>query len=83
MVLTLPRIWSAVATEAVYSKEEAADWALPRLPEEHRVVLRLARAAYRGDEEDSWDDLRPRVRAYADHVVSQIARARTEVDRTT
>ena len=29
VVLTLPRIWSAVATEAVYSKEEAADWAMP------------------------------------------------------
>ena len=83
VVLTLPRIWSAVATEAVYSKESAADWALPRLPEEHRAVLERARAAYRGEAEDSWDDIRPRVRAYADHVVSEIERARTEADRTT
>jgi len=75
VVLTLPRIWSAIATEAVYSKEDAADWALPRLPEEHRAVLELARAAYRGDVKDSWDDIRPQVRAYADHVVSEIERA--------
>lgn len=75
VVLTLPRIWSAVATEAVYSKEGAAGWALPRLPEEHRAVLQRARAAYRGEAEDSWDDIRPQVRAYADHVVSEIERA--------
>ena len=37
VVLTLPRIWSALETDAVYSKEEPADWALPRLPEEHRA----------------------------------------------
>lgn len=79
VVLTLPRIWSALATGAVYSKEEAADWALPRLPEEHRSVLELARAAYRGEVEDSWDDLRPQVRAYADHVVAEIERARFDI----
>jgi predicted nucleotidyltransferase len=84
VVLTLPRIWSAVATEAVYSKDDAAGWALPRLPEEHRAVLELARAAYRGEAEDSWDDLGPQVRAYADHVVSEIERARLkEADRST
>jgi streptomycin 3"-adenylyltransferase len=74
VVLTLARIWSAVATETVHSKESAADWALPRLPEEHRAVLELARAAYRGEAEDSWDDTRIQVRAYADHVVSEIER---------
>jgi predicted nucleotidyltransferase len=83
VVLTLPRIWSAVATEAVYSKEDAAGWALPRLPEEHRAVLERARAAYRGEAQNSWDDIQPQVRAYAGHVVSEIERARAERDRTT
>jgi predicted nucleotidyltransferase len=83
VVLTLPRIWSAVATEAVHSKEGAADWALPRLPEEHRAVLERARAAYRGEGADSWDDIRPQVRAYADHVVAEIERALVETGRTT
>jgi predicted nucleotidyltransferase len=83
VVLTLPRIWSAVATGAVYSKEDAAGWALPRLPEEHRAVLERARAAYRGEAEDSWGDATPQVRAFADHVLSEIERARTETNRTT
>lgn len=83
VVLTLPRIWSAIATEVVHSKESAAGWALPRLPEEHRAVLERARAAYCGEAEDSWDDIRPQVRAYADHVVSAIARVRAEAFRTT
>jgi predicted nucleotidyltransferase len=82
VVLTLPRIWSAVATDAVHSKESAADWALPRLPEEHRAVLELARAAYLGEVQDSWDDIRPQARAYAHHVVAEIERACAETDRT-
>jgi predicted nucleotidyltransferase len=74
VVLTLARIWSAVESQDVHSKESAADWALPRLPAGHRAVLELARAAYRGEAEDSWDDIRPQARAYADHVVSEIER---------
>lgn len=83
VILTLPRIWSAVATSAVHSKESAAGWALPRLPEEHRAVLERARAAYCGEAEDSWDEIRAQVWAYADHVASEITRARTETGRTT
>lgn len=77
VVLTLPRIWSAIATDTVHSKESAADWAIPRLPPEHRGVLQRARAAYRGDAQDAWDDM-SEVRAYASHVVSEIARARPD-----
>lgn len=82
VVLTLPRIWSAVATQEVYSKEDAATWALSRLPDEHRAVLERALAAYRGEAEDLWDDIRPQIRACVDHVVSEIVRARAETDST-
>jgi hypothetical protein len=74
VVLTLPRIWSAIATNDVHSKETAAAWALPRLPEEHRPVLERARAIYGGEPEEPWDDVLPQVRAYAKHVVSEIER---------
>jgi predicted nucleotidyltransferase len=74
VVLTLPRIWSAVATDEVHSKDSAAAWALRRLPEEHRPVLERARATYRGAPEEPWDEMLPQVRAYADHVVSEIER---------
>lgn len=75
VVLTLPRIWSAIETDEVHSKDSAAAWALPRLPETHRHVLERARAAYLGEPEESWDDLLPQVRAYAAHVVGEIERA--------
>lgn len=74
VVLTLARIWSGIETDAVRSKDAAADWALPRLPPQLRPVLARARAIYLGDEEERWDDLRPQVGAYAEHVVAEIDR---------
>lgn len=75
VVLTLARIWSTVATGLIRSKDEAASWALERLPPVHRPVLARAQAIYLGREPERWDDLRPRVRPFADHVVAEIERA--------
>ncbi|MEY9992228.1 putative nucleotidyltransferase [Streptomyces sp. V4I8] len=55
VLLTLARIWTTLATGAIRSKDAAADWALPRLPAEHRPVLAHARAVYLGDEAERWD----------------------------
>jgi predicted nucleotidyltransferase len=78
VVLTLPRIWTAIATDSVHSKDSAAQWALARLPKEHRPVLARARAVYLGERDaESWDDVLPQVRAYADYVISEIERAKT------
>ena len=74
VILTLARIWSTVATGVIRSKDAAADWALTRLPEEHRAVLARARAIYLGEQEERWDDLRPRVRPHAERVVAEIQR---------
>ena len=74
VVLTFARIWTTIATGAVRSKDAAADWALVRLPEEHRPVLARARAIYVGDREERWDDLAPRVRPHVDHIVREIER---------
>jgi predicted nucleotidyltransferase len=73
-VLTLARIWLTVETGEIGPKERAADWVLERLPEEHSEVLARARAIYLGEEDERWDDLRPRVRPYADHVAGEIRR---------
>jgi predicted nucleotidyltransferase len=75
VILTLPRVWAVVATDGVHSKLGAAEWALSRLPPEHRHVLERACAIYRGEEEDRWDDIRPQVDAYTAYVVSEIERA--------
>ena len=40
VILTLARIFSSLATGMVRSKDEAADWVLARLPEEHRAPAR-------------------------------------------
>jgi hypothetical protein len=74
VILTLARIWSTVATDVIRSKDDAAEWALARLPEHHRPVLARARAVYLGDEEERWDDLELRVRPHADYVVGEIER---------
>ncbi|HEY8479664.1 MAG TPA: aminoglycoside adenylyltransferase family protein [Spirillospora sp.] len=80
VVLTLARIWSTVVTGRIRPKDEAADWALARLPDEHRPVLARARSVYLGDEEERWDDLRHRLRPHAAHVVGAIERERERED---
>jgi len=72
VVLTLARIWTSLGTGEFRSKDAAADWALERLPEEHRAVLARARAIYLGEEPEGWDDLAQRVRPHADQVVAEI-----------
>jgi aminoglycoside adenylyltransferase-like protein/nucleotidyltransferase-like protein len=75
-VLTLARIWNAMETDDVLSKDDAASWALQRLPEEHRPVLERARAIYRGEDDERWDDIRPQVAEYVAYVVAQVKQAR-------
>lgn len=79
-VLTFARIWMTVTTGEFATKDEAAAWALSRLPPEHRPVLERARAIYLGHEEDRWDDLRARLQPYADHLIAAITRM-TESER--
>jgi len=82
VILTLARIWSTVATGVIRSKDAAADWALDRLPDEHRAVLARARAIYLGNEAERWDDIRPHVRPHADHLVAEFRRLITARSRT-
>jgi predicted nucleotidyltransferase len=73
-VLTLARVWHSLATGDLAPKDRAAAWALGRLPPVHRPVLARARAIYLGEEDERWDDLRPDVLAWADHVAGEIGR---------
>jgi streptomycin 3"-adenylyltransferase len=76
VILTLARIWSSIATGNIRSKDDAADWALPRLPQEHRAALARARDIYMGEAEERWDDIKSRVRPHADYVIGEIERLR-------
>ncbi len=48
VVLTLARVWYSAATGAIAPKEQAAQWALARLPAAHQAVLLEACEAYLG-----------------------------------
>ena len=77
VVLTFVRIWTTLATGVIRSKDEAADWALPLLPPEHRAVLRYARGNYLDGTPEEWGDLLPRVRPFVDYVIDEIETAST------
>jgi streptomycin 3"-adenylyltransferase len=72
VLLTLARIWSTAESGVIRSKDAAADWALERLPDEHRAALAHARAIYLGEAEERWDGLAARVRPCADFIAGEI-----------
>lgn len=74
ILLTFARIWLTMATGAITSKDEAAAWALQRLPDEHRGVLDRARDLYLAGEDDDWTDVRGAVFEHAAYVVAEIER---------
>ena len=63
------------ATGDIRSKDAAADWALERLPAEHRPLMARARDVYLGEEREHWDDLLPGVRLCAGFLVRAIEEA--------
>lgn len=64
IVLALARIWYSAGTGDIAPKEVAAEWALPRLPAEHQVVLRHAREAYLGRRVDNLGERADEVTAF-------------------
>lgn len=55
VLLTLARMWMTVTTGAIESKDEAARWALPRLPPALQPLLDRARRAYLGECREDWE----------------------------
>lgn len=81
VLLTLARIWTTLATGEIRPKDAAADWALSRLPPEHRPVLEHARNLYLTChyQDEVWsEELKAQVRPHVDHVLSHIDRLRPQ-----
>jgi len=74
VTLTLARMWSTLATVVIRSKDAAADWALERLPEAQRPVLRRARAIYLGEQAEGWEELEDQIGPHTEYVVAEIRR---------
>ncbi|NUR46155.1 MAG: DUF4111 domain-containing protein [Sphingomonas sp.] len=79
IVLALARMWFTASTGAIASKDDAAHWLIERLPEEHRMVVSSAAAAYRGEADDRLADHPAEVSAfihYARAAVVKMAESR-------
>jgi predicted nucleotidyltransferase len=74
VLLTFARIWFTLETGIIGSKDQAAEWAIERLPEQHRGVLDRARELYLEGADDDWTPVMPAVLAHADVVVAEIER---------
>ncbi|HEX7306864.1 aminoglycoside adenylyltransferase domain-containing protein [Lentzea sp.] len=82
VLLTLVRVWVTLATGEIRSKDAAADWAIARLPAEHRPVLEHARDLYRERHyaDEVWShDLEVRVRPCAAEVCDRVDDLRRRV----
>lgn len=73
VLLTLARVWTTLVTGAVSAKDEAADWAITRLPAEHRPPMALAREAYLGQAVVDWEEQRVRLVSLCAFMAEQIA----------
>jgi len=68
VILTLARMWLTAVTGEISPKDVAAEWAIPRLPEEQAKLLDLAGKAYRGECIDNWEGLEPEAAALVYHM---------------
>lgn len=75
-LLVLARVWTTLATGEIRRKDGAADWALARLPGEHRPALASARGVYLGEEDDVWEARLGEARSCADAMAGEIERLR-------
>ncbi len=81
VLLTLARVWLTVQTGDIRTKDEAAAWAMTRLPGDSAAVVGRAREMYLGevDEDDdpavAWAGWTEAVRSAADRMVEAITGA--------
>lgn len=73
VLLTLARMWVTAETGALLPKDEAAAWALPRLPETLAPLLETARLAYLGQAKDRWEGREAQVAALAAYMQARLA----------
>lgn len=80
VILTLARIWATIATGGFLSKDDAAAWAIERLPAEVRAPLSQSRELYLGGGYGTWDD-QEAVRATAAAIRREIELLVDDLDR--
>lgn len=72
VILTLARMLLTASTGEISSKDQAAEWAIPQLPNEHAALLDLAKKAYREECVDKWEGLESEVASLVNHMKKSI-----------
>ena len=57
VILTLARMWLTSSSGRICSKDQAAEWAIPKLAKEHATLLEKAKKAYLEDYDDKWEGM--------------------------
>lgn len=82
VLLTLARMWFTVVTGELCSKDMAAEWVIPRLPQNLAVLLEMARKAYLGECEDCWSDLEAEITSLIAFMSSSIENLFDNIDNS-
>ena len=80
VLLTYPRIWSTLKTNAIRSKPSAANWAIHHLPKAHQPVMQRAKLVCIGVENEHWDDIQLFVKPCAEFMMDQMHHASSLVN---
>jgi streptomycin 3"-adenylyltransferase len=72
VILTLARMWLTVSTGEISSKNLAAEWAIPQLPNKYAYMLDLCRKAYIGEYIDDWEGMESEVILIANFIRNHI-----------
>lgn len=74
VILTFARMWTTFETGVICAKDEAANWAIGRLPSGYKPVVAHARDVYLGIEAGQWDDLSGSIEQCVEFMVAEIER---------
>lgn len=88
VLLTFARIWLTVETDTIGSKQQAATWAIQRLPDAYKPLMQRAFNSTVGTEPDEWHEMKPLLELCVDFMIQEIdkvvrERMKTDIsDRT-
>jgi streptomycin 3"-adenylyltransferase len=72
-ILTLARMVFTIVTGEITSKEKAADWLLPKVPQRFNGLLQMAKYGYLGECKDNWEGKDAELREFVQYLI-QLAR---------
>ncbi len=72
VILTLARMWQTAATGEISSKDQAAQWVIPLLSEEHAALLDMAQKGYLGEQVDKWEGMEDEISSLVNHMKESV-----------